>query len=105
MYGIINCEYKGDFEMDLTFIIIGVIFVLFLPFFIAKLCNSDKTVLLVSAFFSMTEVIGLVPSLINSMGISFPYFNMIFLNNNVAIWLFFINLFIVIWHNRKKLFK
>lgn len=91
--------------MNLVFIIIGVVFVLFLPFFIAKLCNSDKTVILVSTFFSVAETIGLVPNLIDNMGISFPYFYINFLNNNIAVWLFFINLFIVIWHNRKKLFK
>lgn len=91
--------------MNLAFIIVSVFFVLFLPFFIAALCNSKKTIILISALISVTEAIVLVPLLIADLGISFPHFNITFLNNSIATWMFFINLFIVILHNHKKLFK
>lgn len=104
VYDIINVFQRREI-MGCLFILFCVLFVLSLPVLIAAVCNSDKKLTLISMFMAVSEVVCLVPLVIDRLGMRFPNFYIKFFDINIGIWLFFINLFIVIWFNRKKLSK
>lgn len=84
-------------------VLVFVLFVLSLPVLMARACNAKRTVMLVSMLMSAASMVCLVPFIISSMGVAFPAFFINFISDNIGTWLFFINLFIVVWFNRKKL--
>ena len=90
---------------NILFVVFSLIFVLLLPVFVAKLYKSDKTTIAVSLVITIAEIVCLVPLIIDRMGVTFPNFYMNVFDVNVGVWLFFINLFIVLLSNRKKLSK
>ena len=91
--------------MSLFFVMLGFIFVLSLPVLIAKACNSNKSMMFISSLLVLAEIICLVPIMLKDMFGEFPNFYINFFDINIGVWLFMINLILVIWSNRKKLSK
>ncbi len=91
--------------MSLFFVMLGFIFVLSLPVLIAKTCRSDKNIISISLLLFVAEIVCLVPIMLKDMFGEFPNFYINFFDINIGVWLFLINLILVIWSNRKKLSK
>lgn len=78
------------------------LFVLLLPVFIAQIRHANREVILVSFALSIATIILLIPSTLANNGISIPHISGDFFGADICIWLFFINLFLVLWHKRKN---
>ena len=78
------------------------LFVLLLPVFIAQIRHANREVILVSFTLSIATIIFLIPPILVSNGMSIPNIYGGFFGADIWAWLFFINLFIVLWHKRKN---
>jgi len=80
------------------------IFTSFLPVLIALVCKSDKKIILSSILITTVTLIMWEPIMLSDIGVNIPSMSIKFLGQYADQWLFVINLFMVLLHNRKKLF-